>query len=153
MLSTSAFAQTNGIGAGIIVGGPTGISAKFWTSGDNAIDLAVGWSNNVKWERFDNDLYYYDTQSFLHIHADYVWHDFDVIRSTQRLPLYYGFGLDYESGNSLPTAVGVRGVVGIDWMPYGVPFDVFVEAAPTLYLSPGTAMGLDASLGGRFFFQ
>ncbi|MCL5268643.1 MAG: hypothetical protein M1469_11160 [Bacteroidetes bacterium] len=153
IFSRNSSAQTRGVGAGIIVGGPTGISAKFWISNINALDIAIGWSNGTRWERFDKNVYYYDSQSYLHINADYVWHNFDFIRTTQRLPLYYGVGLDYESGYALPTAVGVRGVIGIDWMPYNVPLDVFLEMAPVLYVAPATAMGVDASLGARFFFH
>jgi hypothetical protein len=153
VFSRNSRAQTRGVGAGIIVGGPTGISAKFWTSGINALDIAIGWSDGTRWERFGDNVYYSDSQSYLHFNADYVWHDFDLIKTDQRLPLYYGVGLDYESGNALPTAVGVRGVIGLDWMPYAVPLDVFVEMAPVLYVAPATVMGVDASLGARFFFH
>ena len=37
-----AHAQRTGVGAGVILGAPTGISAKFWTSSDNAIDVPIG---------------------------------------------------------------------------------------------------------------
>lgn len=151
-ISNSAYAQTTGVGAGLMVGGPTGITAKFWTSGVNAIDFAIGWSNNGTWTHFENG-YAYSSQSLLHLQVDYVWHSFHVIRSRQRLPLYYGLGVHFDSGNTVPTAFGIRGVGGIDWMPHGVPIDVFVEVAPVFYLSPSAGLGLDAGLGARYFFQ
>lgn len=152
-ISEKASAQTTGVGAGLILGSPTGITAKFWTSKVNAIDIAIGWSNNGTWTHFGNGYTYYYTQSLLHIHADYLWHAFHVIRSKERFPLYYGVGIHFDSGNTVPTAFGIRGVGGIDWMPRDVPLDVFLEVAPVFYLSPTAGLGLDAGLGARFFFQ
>ena len=146
-------AQTTGVGAGIIVGGPTGITAKFWTSGQNAIDLSLGWSDNGQWTTFRNGYAYYYSQSLLHINADYVWHSFHAIKSTERFPLYYGAGVDFDSGNSVQTAFGLRAVGGIEWIPHSVPLDVFLELAPVIYLSPPAGLGLDAGFGARFFFH
>ncbi len=146
-------AQSAGVGIGLIVGDPTGISAKFWTSEKNAIDLAVGWSNNGTWSRFGNGYAYYYTQSLFHIHADYLWHSFHVIESKENFPLYYGLGFHFDSGSTVPTAFGVRGVGGIEWLPRAVPLDVFLEIAPVFYVSPTAGLGLDAGLGARFFFN
>lgn len=148
-----AYSQTTGVGAGLILDSPTGISAKFWTTKVNAIDLAIGWSNNGTWTHFRNGYTYYYTKTLLHIHADYLWHAFHVIRSDQRLPLYYGLGLHFDSGNTVPTAIGIRAVGGIDWMPHAVPIDVFFELAPLFYVAPTTGLGLDVGLGARYFFQ
>ena len=153
VFSNKSFAQSNGIGAGIIVGGPTGISAKFWTSPTNAVALAIGWSTGGEWGREYNGWFYYQPESYFHLHADYLWHNFNVIKSTQRLPIYYGVGFHLNSGNGVPTAFGARGVLGIDWMPHSAPLDVFLEFAPVLYLYPATEMGLDAGFGARFFFH
>ncbi len=151
--STEVHAQTTGVGVGLIVAAPTGITAKFWTSKVNAIDFAIGWSNGGTWTHFGDGYVYYYTHTLIHIHADYLWHSYHVIRSTQRLPLYYGLGVHFDSGNTVPTAFGLRAVGGIDWMPRAVPIDVFVELAPVFYLSPTAGLGLDAGLGARFFFQ
>ncbi len=151
--SNRSYAQTNGVGAGIIVGGPTGINAKFWTSKDNAIDLSIGWSISGNWTRLGNNYVYYYSESLLRIDADYIWHSFNAIKSQERFPLYYGAGLQFSGGVSIPSALGLRGVGGIDWMPRGVPLDVFLELAPVFYLSPVTELGFDAGLGARFFFQ
>jgi len=153
ILSNISFAQSTGVGAGLILGEPTGISAKFWTSNVNAFDIAIGWSSSGEWERVGNVFYYNSGPNFLHIHADYLWHDFGVIKSQERFPLYYGIGFHYDEGDGLPIAFGVRGVLGIDWMPRTVPLDVFVEFAPVLYLTPGLGFGIDAGIGTRFFFH
>mgnify|MGYP000674034767 CR=1 FL=1 len=38
------FSQNKGIGAGVILGEPTAISAKFWLGENNAVDAALGYS-------------------------------------------------------------------------------------------------------------
>jgi len=152
-ISSNTFAQSTGVGAGIILGAPTGISTKFWTSNVNAIDAAIGWSNDGEWARFGNGYYYYYGRSNLHINADYLWHSFNAIKSQERFPIYYGFGFHLNEGYSAPLAFGIRGVVGIDWMPRAVPLDVFLEFAPVVFLSPGSGIGFDAGIGTRFFFH
>ncbi len=39
-----AVAQDRDFGIGVIIGEPTGISAKLWTSPVNALDFGLGWS-------------------------------------------------------------------------------------------------------------
>ncbi|MGO9481677.1 MAG: hypothetical protein ACLP05_07850 [Candidatus Kryptoniota bacterium] len=153
IISNISSAQTTGAGAGIILGEPTGMSAKFWTSDVNAFDIAIGWSSSEEWQRYGNAWYYNNGPSYLHIQADYLWHDFSVIKSEERFPVYYGVGFHYDEGSGLPVAFGVRGVLGIDWMPRTAPLDVFLEFAPVLYLSPGAGFGVDVGLGSRFFFK
>ncbi|MCL4509592.1 MAG: hypothetical protein M1470_00750 [Bacteroidetes bacterium] len=153
VFSNKSFAQNSGIGAGIIVGGPTGLSAKFWTSNLNAVDLGIGWSTGGELGREYNGWFYYHPENYLHLHADYLWQNFNAIKSTERLPIYYGLGFHLDSGSGFNTAFGVRGVFGIDWMPHATPLDVFLEFAPVLYLTPSTEMGLDAGFGARYFFH
>ncbi|MGC8654505.1 MAG: hypothetical protein ACP5US_11005 [Candidatus Kryptoniota bacterium] len=148
-----SFAQNTGVGVGVILGSPTGLNAKFWTSKVNAFEFAIGWTNTGEWERYGNAWYFNGGPTFLHIHGDYLWHNYDVIKSQERFPIYYGVGFHYDGGNNFSSAFGVRGVLGVDWMPRTVPLDVFVEIAPVLYLTPGAGFGIDAGVGGRFFFH
>ena len=71
-LSTAALSQDRGFGAGIILGEPTGLSAKSWLSQQNAIDLGLAYS--------------FRHRGYFHLHADYLWHFPDVIESTERFP-------------------------------------------------------------------
>ncbi len=151
--SKDVFAQTTGVGAGVVLGAPTGIDLKFWTSNINAFDVVLGWTNDGGWERFGDGNAYYFTRSYFHFQADYLWHDFTAIRTSQRLPLYYGVGFQFDNGDALPADFGVRGVVGLDWMPYSTPLDVFLEVAPVLYVVPSAGLGIDAGIGARFFFH
>jgi len=143
-------AQDRNFGLGVIVGEPTGISAKLWTSSRNAFDFGLGWSNGGdRLGRYDG---YYDGGSRVHFHMDYLWHSFDAIRSTERFPLYYGVGGRINSGAGYHDSFAVRGVFGIAWLPRNTPIDVFLELAPSLQLTSSTGFGIDAGFGVRFFF-
>lgn len=131
--------QSKGFGLGFIVGEPTGIAAKYWTSSQNALDFALGYSFARKYNRF-------------RIHIDYVWHNENLIRSAERFPVYYGIGGKFQAYDSENSSLGVRGVLGIMWYPRRVPIDIFLEVAPVLRLVPATDFDIDAALGARFFF-
>jgi len=131
-------AQESGFGLGVIIGEPTGISAKLWTSPVNAFDFALGWST-----REGNQT---------NFHMDYLWHSFGAIHSSGRFPLYYGLGGRLMTGPDNDGSVAVRGVIGIAWMPYNTPIDIFLEVAPTIQLTSSTGFSIDAGIGARFFF-
>ncbi|MGE5314224.1 MAG: hypothetical protein ACM3Q4_05985 [Acidobacteriota bacterium] len=144
-------AQQRGFGVGVIVGEPTGISAKLWTSSINAFDFGLGWSY---WgDRMDGRYRdYYNGGQRVHFHMDYLWHSFNAIRSTERFPLYYGIGGRLNSGAGYDNTFAIRGVFGIAWLPRNTPIDVFIELVPSLQLTYWTAFGIDAGAGVRFFF-
>jgi hypothetical protein len=143
-------AQDHGFGLGVIVGEPTGISAKLWTSPVNAFDFGLGWS--VGGDRIGKYKGYYEGGSRVHFHMDYLWHAFGVIRSSERFPLYYGLGGRFNTGAGYDASVAVRGVFGIAWLPHNTPVDVFLELVPSLQLTSTTGFGLDAGIGARYFF-
>ncbi len=144
-------AQDSGFGLGLIIGEPTGLSAKLWTSRDNAFDFGLGVS--VGGDRISRHDYYYDGKSRVHFHMDYLWHSFNAISSTERFPLYYGIGGRFNSGGGYDGSFGIRGVFGIAWFPHATPIDVFVELVPVLQLTTSVGFGIDAGLGIRYFFQ
>jgi hypothetical protein len=146
----SSIAQDRGFGLGLIIGEPTGISAKAWTSSDNAFDFGLGWS--VGGDRIGNYKGSYNGGSRVHVHVDYLWHAFEAIRSSERLPLYYGFGVRMNSGAGYDGSVALRGVFGIVWMPHHTPLDVFLELVPSLQITTTTGFGIDAGLGARYYF-
>lgn len=133
----SLYAQGDGFGAGLILGEPTGISLKNWLGKKTAFDVGLAWS-------FEED-------GDFHLHADYLWHDFGVFKvRTGRLPLYYGIGGRIKFSDK--TRVGVRGVIGLDYLFKNAPFDIFLEVVPILEVSPGTDFSFNAALGFRYFF-
>ncbi len=141
-------AQSRKFGLGVIIGDPTGISAKLWTSSNNAFALGLGWS--IDEYRFKGKDYGNSTR--LHIHMDYLWHSFNAINANGQFPLFYGIGGRINTGPQYSGTLGVRGVVGIKWLPKDVPLDIFVEVAPTLYLISSTGVGIDAGIGARYYF-
>ncbi|HEY6191645.1 MAG TPA: hypothetical protein VI215_04875 [Bacteroidota bacterium] len=144
-----AIAQEHQFGLGIIVGEPTGLSAKLWTSSTTAFDFGLGWSFGG--DRLGRgDIYY--SGSRVHFHMDYLWHSFDAIQSTERFPLYYGIGGRINSGAHYDAAFAVRGVFGIAWMPHNAPVDVFLELVPSLQFISSSNFAIDAGLGARYYF-
>ena len=145
-----SFAQERKFGLGVIIGEPTGISAKLWTSNDNAFDFGLGWSiGGDRISKFNGN---YDGGSRVHFHMDYLWHAFKAIHSTERFPLYYGIGGRLNSGAGYNSSFAVRGVFGIAWLPRETPIDIFLELVPSLQLTSSTGFAIDASLGARYFF-
>ncbi len=140
MLFYNVKAQDKGFGLGLIVGEPTGISAKYWIDGDNAFDFGLAYSFVQKF-------------SAMSLHADYLYHAFDVIKSDYRLPVYYGFGARIRFVNNSDNSLGARGVIGIAWLNDNLPIDVFFEVVPVFNLIPSTALNLDIALGARYYFK
>lgn len=137
LLCGNASAQDRGFGLGIILGEPTGLSAKLWTGNSTAIDGAVSWSsgrNNV-----------------LHLHADYLIHNFNLIKVEKgEFPFYYGIGGRVKL-TSDPT-VGVRIPVGLEYIFASAPVGIFLEIVPVLDLVPNSDFDINAGLGVRYFF-
>ena len=143
-------AQERKFGLGVIIGEPTGISAKLWTSNENAFDFGLGWSfGGDRVGKYDGN---YNGGSRVHFHMDYLWHAFEAIHSTERFPLYYGFGGRINSGAGYNSSAAIRGVLGIAWLPRETPIDVFLEVVPSLQFASSAGFGFDAGLGARYFF-
>jgi hypothetical protein len=140
MLFNNFNAQDKGFGLGLMVGEPTGISAKYWIDGNNAFDFGLAYSFVQKF-------------SAMSLHADYLYHAFDVIKSDYRLPVYYGFGARLRFVNNSDNALGARGVMGIAWLSDKLPIDVFLELVPVFNLIPSTSLNLDIALGARYYFK
>lgn len=143
-------AQDRNFGLGVILGEPTGISAKLWTSQVNALDFGLGWS--VGGDRIGRYGGSYDGGSRVHLHIDYVWHSFNVIPAAERVHLYYGVGGRLNNGAGYNSSLAIRGVLGLTWFPSETPIDMFLELVPSLQLMTPTGMGLDAGIGARYFF-
>lgn len=131
-------AQDRGFGLGIILGEPTGVSGKLWTSGENAFDFAAAWS-------FQGD-------GNLLLQADYVWHIFRLIPVSEgKLPFYVGVGGEVILAND--PVIGVRVPLGLDYMFSNAPVDIFVELVPILRLAPSTDFDFAGGLGARYWFH
>jgi len=138
LLQISTIAQERGFGLGIILGEPTGVSGKLWTSNENAFDFGAAWS-------FQGD-------GNLLLQADYVWHMFRLIHVQEgKLPFYVGVGGEVILSDD--PVIGVRVPVGLDYMFAKAPVDIFVEIVPILRLAPSTDFDLAGGLGARYWFN
>jgi hypothetical protein len=136
-LSSSA-AQGSGFGLGIILGEPTGLSLKNWLGNRTALDFAVAWS-------FANN-------DSLHLHADYLVHDFNIFKVKKgKLLLYYGIGGRVKTEKK--SKVGVRIPIGISYIFEKAPLDIFFELAPLFDLVPKTDFGITGGIGIRYYFK
>ena len=137
LFQLSMNAQDKNFGLGIILGEPTGVSAKLWTSGDNAFDFAAAWS--------------FKGNGHLLLQADYVWHIFRLIPvSSGKLPFYVGVGGRVVLDND--PLIGVRVPLGLDYMFSNAPVDIFVELVPILDLAPSTDFDFGGGIGARYWF-
>ena len=137
IISTSLAAQNSGLGVGMILGEPTGLSFKYWTGEFSAFDGAVAWS--------------FGKEDALHLHGDMLFHNPDLIIVTKgSLPVYYGIGARIKLEKK--SKLGVRIPVGIAYQFARAPFDIFMEIVPLLDLVPATDFDLDFAIGVRYYF-
>ncbi len=147
----SAQPRLKSFGFGLILGDPTGLTLKGMLGSANAWDAAIGssWFGNIQ------------------IHGDYLW-NIDLF-SSRKAGLYMGIGgaLGLGRGNGVlvkgkkgnwyyyddehATALGVRGVAGLNFAPFNPPVEFFVELAPLFGLTPVTGTGLQVAAGIRYF--
>ncbi len=128
-------AQSSGLGLGIILGEPTGISAKMWTDSNTAFDAAAAWS--------------FGNEGALHLHADMIVHNFNLLNES--FPVYYGFGAQINLADD--PNLGLRLPLGILYKVESEPIDFFLEFVPVLNLLPDTGFNLNSALGVRYFFN
>jgi len=135
---STAKAQSSGVGLGLIVGEPTGISFKYWTGSTTAFDAALAWS-------------FIDEGAF-HIHGDYIFHNMRLISVPEgTLPFYYGIGARIKTAND--AQLGIRVPLGLAYLFSNAPVDIFLEVVPILDLTPKTDFSINAAIGARYFFQ
>lgn len=140
----------NGLGVGVIIGEPTGVSIKKWIGETRAVDAAAAWS-------------FSEHESF-QFHADYLIHNFLLLQPKDfkgRLPVYFGVGgriklNDLNGGkgrNDEDALVGIRIPFGISYLFADAPVDLFAEVVPILNVAPDTDLDINAAIGARFYFR
>lgn len=133
--------ELRGFGLGVILGEPTGVSAKAWIDRYNAIDGAAAVS--------------LDGDARFHVHASYLRHEYGIFPVNRgALPVHYGIGMRYRSQRGSDTdRVGVRIPVGVAYHFADMPLELFGEVAPILDITPDTSLRLNAAVGLRFYFR
>ncbi len=145
IITTAPFAKTNPsttksngtFGLGVIVGEPTGLTAKAWLDNIHAVDFGLAWSLNEK-------------QSF-HLRVDYLWHFRDVFPD-KNATLYVGVGGRLRVIENQDTKLGVTIPLGFNYEIPRSPVELFVEAVPIVDLTPSSEFDMNGGVGVRFYF-
>jgi hypothetical protein len=136
--SLPATAQPKGLGLGVIIGEPTGISFKKWVNKNQAVDGAVAWS--------------FGNEDAFHLHMDYLFHNRRLIQIDRNsIPFYYGIGGRFKFGDT--NTFGIRFPLGLTFFIVEVPIDLFLEVVPVMNLAPETDLDLNAAIGARYYFH
>jgi hypothetical protein len=123
---------------GVLLGEPTGFSAKYWTTWNTAFDFGAAWS--------------FEGKGQFHFHCDYLFHNFDAIKVEQgSLPIYFGVGgrIRLDENDS---RLGLRLVIGAEYLFADYPMSLFFEVAPIVDFAPDTEASVNGGLGVRFVF-
>ncbi len=124
--------------AGVLLGEPTGFSAKYWTTENTALDFGAAWS--------------FEGEGQFHFHCDYLFHNFETFRVDRgSLPLYFGLGgrIRFDEHDS---RVGLRIVVGTEYLFDQYPMSLFFEVAPIVDFAPETEASVNGGIGIRYVF-
>lgn len=151
LLMAQAQPKIGSLGFGLILGEPTGLTLKGSLGGDNSWDAGLGasWFGRLR------------------IHGDYLW-SANVFNSS-KAGMYFGVGgaIGFGRGGGVlyrgrggewyyrnddeGVALGARGVVGLNFMPFSSPVELFMELAPIIGLIPNTGVGWDGAAGIRYY--
>jgi len=132
-----SYAEDSGnLGVGIILGDPTGPTAKYWLSEKVAFDIAVGFQEDVS------------------VHGDILFQAWDLFPQPEqgKLGAYLGFGTKIQEKKK-DNLFGIRVVGGLNYWTPKYPFEIFLELVPIFELSPDTGTGFDAGTGFRYYFH
>ncbi len=151
VLSAPRVGAEDGLGLGLILGEPTGISLKKWIGPTRAIDAAVAWS--------------FSENASFQFHADYLLHNFTLLKDAAgsgRMAVYYGIGGRVKlkdrnnrgrGRNHNEELLGVRVPFGLTYLFAHAPVDLFAEIVPILNLVPNTDFDLNGAIGARFYLR
>lgn len=134
---TKAQTSNGDFGLGVILGEPTGVSAKLFMGNNRAFDFGAAWS--------------FGKNSSMHLHTDYLIHRFDLISvDSGQLPLYYGLGARVRLADD--AQLGVRFPIGLSYYFENDPIELFFEIVPILDVAPKTNFSGNGGFGIRFYF-
>jgi hypothetical protein len=123
----AVMAYAGPLGLGIVLGEPTGVTAKYRLSAGTAVDATVSWSLMK-----DQNMY---------IHASWLQHFSG--------PFYFGVGVALHPGGK--GWLGGRVPFGAS-LYLSTPFELFAEVAPTFYIIPDMDFKLHGGIGIRYYF-
>ncbi len=131
------------IGAGFVLGQPTGLSFSYIISQENFSQFAVAWAIPGRF----------------HVNADFLF-QWDLKPNTEdfemelpgRFAFYTGPGVSFEIDANSTSYIGFKADLGLRYEFKGTPIDVFIEVNPGIRLLPNTTPLMEGGIGGRFYF-
>jgi len=129
------------LGAGLMLGSPTGATFKYWLDRKTAVDTGIGWG----------------VDGGLTLVADYLWHDFSAFSFQnnpsldKQLAFYIGPGVRIRIDDD--HVFGLRGVMGASYLFPKNPFELYAEIVPVLVLVDHPTGSLDGGIGFRYYFR
>ncbi len=131
------------IGAGFILGSPSGITGKLFLDKSNAVDVGLGVASG--------DGFY--------LYGDYLRH-FSGVFPVDNLVLYFGIGPGYHryerknkrDENEVENRLEARLPIGLEYVVDKAPLGVFIELAPALRVSPDIDFDVRGGIGLRYYF-
>jgi hypothetical protein len=150
LAAAPGFAGQDGIGLGVILGEPTGITFKTWTGSRTAVDAAAAWSFS------ENDSFQF--------HADFLIEPFTMPKPQEvkgSISFYYGIGGrikleesdNKNSRNENDDVLGIRFPLGFSHLLLSAPVEFFAEIVPILDIVPDTDADMNAAIGARYYFK
>lgn len=130
--------EPRGIGVGVMVGEPTGLTVAWRPNDQRAVQGHLSWSLADDRVRVSGD--YLNTVAMI-----------DPEDAAMSFPIYVGLGLT-GSVEDEDFVLGGRVPVGITLLPDETPIDVFAEVAPTVYIVPETELAVEGAIGARLYF-
>lgn len=151
LISSSAILKAQSLngknfGFGIVLGDPTGGTAKLWLNRDNALAFSLG-------------------SSFFgspRIGVDYLWHflafDTDIVNlyagpggviGIGEGKGFWNKGRFIRTGNNI--GIGGRGIFGLNVVPRKTPLEIFLELGVLIGFVPDFGSAADAAVGIRFY--
>ena len=131
------------LGLGIAVGAPTGIAGKYWIEDWSSLAFSFGGAMGV----------YNDIGAT----ADYLFQfrPFDVNEPDLSVQVHLGpgihFGGNTTAGSKGRWQVGPRMTSGFSLMHRDMPFDLYMEISPTIYVVDGAGWSMNGQIGIRHY--
>ncbi|MDR9415885.1 MAG: hypothetical protein RI564_06345 [Gracilimonas sp.] len=130
-----AQAERPSFGVGVMIGEPTGVSVKKYLNTRGAFDIGAAWSLA-------------DQNEALHFHTNLLFQD--NITKNPNLFFYHGVGI--RALFATDAKFGIRGPLGLTYIFPNIPFDLYVEIAPILDLTPNIKFAGNGGFGVRYYF-
>ena len=125
--------SSGGTGIGVVLGEPTGVTARFMSGGNN-FQVHAAWS-------FSGD-------AAVQLNGDYLRSG--RIDTDPMMPFYFGLGLRVKFADD--AVMGIRIPLGINHFFDSEPFEIFAELVPILDIVPDTKFDFNGAVGIRYYF-